>query len=618
MQPRLCPAGLRRCRRSGRPATPICARARRRCRRVTYRDIFRDPRLQALIEQALANNRDLRSPPPISPRRARSSASSAPNQFPAVGRRRRDRGDTGDAAAAARRSARYQAGFSLPSFELDLFGRLPLADRRRAQPLFRDRGGGAGDAAHAGRPTSPTPGSTYAADSEPARDRRRTPRPAPRSSVELTRARLEGGIAPRTDLRQAEQVLDTARRRISPSRRTALAQDVNALQLLVGAPIDPALLPASIDEAAPTVAELPAGLDSQILLRRPDVVQAEYQLRAANAEIGAARAALFPRISLTGLLGLASNALARLFTGGAFAWQAGGDADLPDLPRRRGPRQCRGSPRRSATPRSRATSGRSRPPSARSPTRSRGAARSASRSARGRREQRDAAADTYSLADARYRGGIDSFLGSLDAQRSYYAAQRTLVLSRARRGDQPRRPLSLARRRFAAVGSSETATPSYADHPPPSARNRSICASAILRVRRRPAAPRPRRRCARHRARRAKSIAPSRCWARVMLAARSASSRAALQRGAAVERVGVGGQRGLGLLQRAQHRAVERGERGLRVGLGAGDAGAGRLLVGEGPADQRAEQPARAGRRRTDRRCSAPVEPIEPPSVMRG
>src|SRR3546814_3753603 len=73
----------------------------------------------------------------------------------------------------------------------------------------------------------------------------------------------------------------------------------------------PELLPAWIEWAEPPLAARPAGLDSSILLRRPDVVQAEYQLRAANAEIGAARAAMFPRISLTGLLGFASNALGR-------------------------------------------------------------------------------------------------------------------------------------------------------------------------------------------------------------------------------------------------------------------------------------------------------------------
>src|SRR5204863_7277379 len=84
--------------------------------------------------------------------------------------------------------------------------------------------------------------------------------------------------------------------------------------------------PSSIDDAAPTIAELPAGLDSYILLRRPDVLQAEFQLRSANADIGAARAALFPRITLTGLLGFASSALGSLFTGGSFGWSTGANA----------------------------------------------------------------------------------------------------------------------------------------------------------------------------------------------------------------------------------------------------------------------------------------------------
>src|SRR5205085_2363910 len=88
----------------------------------------------------------------------------------------------------------------------------------------------------------------------------------------------------------AEQILAAAQSDVA-EQRTALAQDVNLLQLLVGAPIDPTLLPVSIEEAAPRIAELPSGLDSRILLRRPDVLEAEYQLRAANAEIGATRAA---------------------------------------------------------------------------------------------------------------------------------------------------------------------------------------------------------------------------------------------------------------------------------------------------------------------------------------
>src|SRR5207237_8807451 len=141
----------------------------------------------------------------------------------------------------------------------------------------------------------------------------------------LTRIRLQGGIAPRTDLRQAEQIQAQAQADLA-RQRTAVAQDVNALQLLVGGPIDPRLLSGSIDYAFGKISPVPAGLDSTILLRRPDVLQAEYQLRAANAQIGAARAALFPRITLTGLLGFASTALTTLFSGGSFGWSAGADA----------------------------------------------------------------------------------------------------------------------------------------------------------------------------------------------------------------------------------------------------------------------------------------------------
>ena len=101
---------------------------------------------------------------------------------------------------------------------------------------------------------------------------------------------------------------------------TLVAQDRNALNLLVGAPVDDADLPVSIESVDGLLAPLPAGLDSRILLRRPDVVEAEYTLRAANARIGAARAAFFPTISLTAAAGFASSALSSLFDHGNFTW----------------------------------------------------------------------------------------------------------------------------------------------------------------------------------------------------------------------------------------------------------------------------------------------------------
>ena len=140
-------------------------------------------------------------------------------------------------------------------------------------------------------------------------------------SVDLTRARLTGGIAPRSDLSQAQTVLAQARSDRA-DLTTLVAQDRNALELLVGAPVADADLPASIETIDGMLSEAPAGLDSRILLRRPDVAQAERQLRAANAEIGAARAAFFPSISLTALAGVASPALSALFNGNSFVWSA--------------------------------------------------------------------------------------------------------------------------------------------------------------------------------------------------------------------------------------------------------------------------------------------------------
>ena len=388
---------------------------------VTYRDIFRDPRLQALIEQALVNNRDLMvAAANIAAAREQVRIQRA-NQFPQV-----DAGATVDVTGAdSDASARYQAGLSIPSFEIDLFGRLrSLTDVQRNRYFATEAAARAtrlalvSDIADAWL--------TYAADASLLRIAEETVTSAEKS-VRLTRARLEGGIAPRTDLRQAEQILEGAKADAA-DQRTALAQDVNLLRLLVGAEIDVKLLPSSIDEAAPTVAELPAGLDSQILLRRPDVVEAEYQLRAANAQIGAARAALFPRISLTGLLGVASTALSSLFSGGAFAWSGGADATYTIFQAGAGRANVRltEAQRNAAV----ATYQRTIQQAFREVADALARRGTIGEQVRARQAQREAAADSYLLTEARYRNGIESFLGSLDAQRSYYSAQRTLVLSR--------------------------------------------------------------------------------------------------------------------------------------------------------------------------------------------
>jgi multidrug efflux system outer membrane protein len=208
-------------------------------------------------------------------------------------------------------------------------------------------------------------------------------------------------------------------------QRTARAQDANLLQLLAGAPIDPSLLPQSIEKVGGTFTPLAAGLDSRVLLRRPDVMQAEFDLRAANAEFGAARAALFPTISLTGLVGLASSALTGLFSGGAFAWSAGADARHSIFNAGAG----RARVAQTEAQRNAALAGYEKAIQ----TAFREVADAlADRGTVGERLRAssanvDATAETLRLVDARYRGGIDTYLTTLDAQRSYYPAQRAQV-----------------------------------------------------------------------------------------------------------------------------------------------------------------------------------------------
>ena len=389
---------------------------------VSYQAIFRDPRLQQLIEQGLANNRDLAAAAAnIDAARARYRIQRA-ELFPEVDAAV---GVTGREEDGGGTTADFTAGVGIPSFEIDLFGRVRSLSKAQLNLYFASEA-----AARATRLALVADIAdawlTYGADSSLLAIAEDTAASAQRS-VTLTRARLEGGVAPRTDLRQAELVLHTAEASYA-RQRTALAQDINLLQLLVGAPIDPALLPRSIEEAASTVHALPAGVSSLVLLRRPDVMQAEFQLRAANAEIGAARAELFPRISLTGLLGLASSSLGGLFNGGSFGWNASAGATYPIFRAGAGIANVRltEAEREAAV----ANYQKAIQTAFREVSDALARQGTAADELRARIAQNASAADNYRLSEARYRAGIDNFILTLDSQRNYFAVQQTLVLMR--------------------------------------------------------------------------------------------------------------------------------------------------------------------------------------------
>lgn len=389
---------------------------------LSYKSVFTDPRLQTLTEQALSNNRDLRiAYANVAAARAQVRVTRS-GQFPELGVTAGAGYSDSGGGGNGNGSGDFSLRGGITAFELDLFGRLA-----NATEADRNRALGTEAASRTVRlaliANLAEAWATYGADRDLLKIAEDTAANA-RESVRLTKARLDGGVAPRTDLRQAEQILATAEDSIA-QQRTALAQDENLIRLLVGGNVDRALLPASLTEVTPSIVALPAGVSSEILLRRPDVIEAEYGLRAANADIGVARARLFPSISLTGLLGFASNALSSLFDSGSFNWSAGGDATATifDAGGRRAGVAV------SEAQRDAALAGYE------------GAIQTAFREVadafavqgtiaervRAAAANSEAAADTATLTDARYKGGVDSFLSSLDAQRSLYSARRSEI-----------------------------------------------------------------------------------------------------------------------------------------------------------------------------------------------
>ena len=431
---------------------------------ITYRDVFRDPRLQQIIVQALANNRDLRvAAANIAATRAQYRIQRADllPQIDASGRYTYSGGGngtrntvtsgtggntgtgtggtgtgtggtgtgtggvgtgTGSVVSSSSSNSAFSVDLGTTAFELDLFGRIRSLTGAALDRYFSTEAAAratrltlVGDIADAWL--------TYASDRSLLKIAQDTVTSSQRS-VTLTNARLRGGVAPRTDLRQAQQILFTAQSDLA-QQRTALAQDINALQLLVGAPVDAALLPESIEQALPTVATLPAGLDSSILLRRPDVVQSEYELRATNAEIGAARAELFPRISLTGILGFASTSLTSLFSGGAFNYSVAPSVSYPIF--RAGAGIAGVAYSKAQRDAALATYEKTIQTAFQETADALARQGTIADQLKANQNFSAAALDTYRLSDARYRGGIDTFLTSLDAQRSLYTAQRNLV-----------------------------------------------------------------------------------------------------------------------------------------------------------------------------------------------
>jgi len=397
---------------------------------LDHRAMFVDPRLQRVIAQALAGNQDVKL--------ALANIQAARGQY-RIQRSALLPTITAGADAAVRYSpdpkasttssnndltTNYTADIGASAFEIDLFGRVRSLSGAALSTYFATE-----SAARAVRLTLVADVAdawfTLATDRTLLAVARDTVASAQKSE-RLTKLRLDGGIVPRTDLRQAQTVRATAEADLA-NLTAIVEQDRNALDLLAGSRVADADLPASIESVEATAVPAAAGLDSSILLRRPDVVEAEYRLRSANAQIGAARAAFFPRISLTGLAGLASGSLTSLFSSNAFSAAITPSVSLPIFGgTNRGNLDTARAQREGAL----ATYQKTLQSAFRDVADALARRATIDRQAAARLTLEAAARDTATLTDARYRGGVASFLESLDAQRSLYSARRSLASTR--------------------------------------------------------------------------------------------------------------------------------------------------------------------------------------------
>lgn len=394
---------------------------------TAWSDFFTEPRLREVISVALANNRDLRvALANVEQARAQYRVQRA-DIFPtlgATGSATLQDSPLGGPQTGAGRIDIYSVSAGVSAWEIDLFGRVRNLSTAAQEEFFAVEENRKATQIALIAETA-TAWLTMAADQERLALARKTEATF-RQTLELTQARFNAGIASELEVRQAGRSHDQARSDIA-SLKTQVAQDQNALNLMAGTTVPAALLPEALVDNA-TLERLPAELASDVLLRRPDIAAAEHRLIAANANIGAARANFFPRISLTAALGTISLGLSNLFVSASEQWSVAGSATLPifDFGRNTGNLRYAEATRDAMVAQYEKTV----------QTAFREVADALAR--RGtiddqlaaQRSLSNNATGAYRLSEARFRAGVDGFLNTLDSQRALYAAEQQLMGTR--------------------------------------------------------------------------------------------------------------------------------------------------------------------------------------------
>jgi len=399
---------------------------------TAWKDFFVDPRLGRVIETSLANNRDLRvALANVEQARAQFKVQRAdllPTATGSANATYQDQPMVQFGQGGSMRTDVYTASVGVSAWEIDLFGRVRNLTKAAQEQYFASvENRNAAQTALVAEVANAW--LTMAADQERLRIARDLEK-AFGQTLELTRARFAKGIASELEVRQAQTSHDQARSDIAQAT-TLVAQDQNALNLLAGVTVAQDDLPSAMPEGDVTLSNLPADMPSTALLRRPDIMAAEHQLLGANANIGAARAAFFPKISLTAAFGTMSLGLSNLFKSGSDYWSVAPSASLPifDFGRNQGNLRYARATYDALV----ATYEKSVQTGFREVADALARRGTMTQQLEAQTSLRDAARISYRLSEARFRAGVDPFLTTLDSQRTLYSAEQSLLATRLTR-----------------------------------------------------------------------------------------------------------------------------------------------------------------------------------------
>ncbi|MEW9150755.1 multidrug efflux RND transporter AdeIJK outer membrane channel subunit AdeK [Acinetobacter indicus] len=388
-----------------------------------YKDFFADQRLLQVLDLALTNNRDLRTAALNIQRAQQQYQITENNQLPTIGASGSVLRQDTMSNQGRGPSTSYNVGLGVTAYELDFWGRVrSLRDNALDNFLATQSARDATQIALIGQVSQAWLSYSFAnANLKLAEQTLK----AQLESYNLNKKRFDVGIDSELPVRQAQISVETARNDVA-NYKTQVAQAQNLLNLLVGQPVPANLLPAQRITRITSNTAIGAGLPSDLLVNRPDVRAAEYRLSAAGANIAAARARLFPTISLTGSAGYASADLSDLFKSGNFVWSIGPSLDIPIFDW--GTRQA--NIRISETDQQIALSDyeKSIQTAFREVNDALAVRENIGDRIAAQRRLVEATNTTYRLSEARFRAGIDSYLTVLDAQRASYAAEQGLLL----------------------------------------------------------------------------------------------------------------------------------------------------------------------------------------------